>query len=212
MSLVPTRDTKRLLGARTREYQSQLAGSPGQRYLEQRGITSEAQSYFHLGFVESPSPEEKGYLHRISIPYIAGKDVVGIKYRVIDSREPRYLSSVGFEARRIFNPNILRGLYKTIYVCEGELDAITLHLLSVPAIAIPGANSWNPIASRALRNRRVVVLADGDDAGQSIKFARQVLSSVDDGGMVVMEGTDVNQFYLDHGSEKLLEYIGYTTP
>jgi len=150
----------------------------------------------------------------VVLPYVAGSSVVGLKFRRIDDREPKYMSSVGFEARRIFNPNILKGLYPKIYVTEGEFDTVILHSLSIPAIAIPGANSWNPVVARALRNRRIVVLADGDgkegkgrEAGQ--KLGKQILTSVDDAAIIIMKDTDVNQYYLDHGGPALKEYIGW---
>jgi len=217
MTIVPSNDTKKLLGELTREYEASLPYSPGEKYLLERGITKEAQSYFHLGFVANPRPEERMYRGRLSIPYIVGSSVVGIKYRTLEG-EPdgfKYISSTGFAARRIFNPNILRKLHTKIYVCEGEIDAITLAQLGVPAIAIPGAENWNPVAARALRNRRVVVLADGDGkpgkgAQAGRKLADQILTAVDDAGMIVMEGTDVNEYFNTHGAEKLLEYIGWS--
>lgn len=216
MSMVPTNGMKKSWERLTRLYEDQLPSSPAEKYLIQRGITKEAQNYFHLGFVGEPEPEERPYLNRLSIPFIVGSTCVGIKYRVLDDREPKYLSSSGFEARRIFNPNILKSLHTKVYVCEGELDAITLTQLGVPAVAIPGANNWNPVAGRALRHRRIVVLADGDgktakgrEAGP--KLGKQLLSSLDDCGMIIMEGTDVNQYFLDHGGDQLLEYIGWSS-
>jgi DNA primase len=156
------------------------------------------------------------YRGRLTIPYIVGDSVVGIKYRTLDENPDgfKYISSVGFAAKRIFNPNILKKLHSKIYVCEGEIDAITLAQLGVPAIAIPGAENWNPVAARALRNRRVVVLADGDGkpgkgAAAGRRLADQILTAVDDAGKIVMEGTDVNEYFNTHGAEKLLEYIGW---
>jgi DNA primase len=215
MTSVPSVSTKRLLGELTREYEANLPSSPAEKYLDQRGITKEAASYFHLGFVTNPRPEERKFANRLAIPYVVGSSIVGIKYRVLDDREPKYKSSEGFMALRVFNPNILRGLHRKIYVCEGELDCITLHILRVPAIAIPGANSWNPIVARALRNRRVVVLADGDGkpgkgAEAGANLAKKILGSVDDGGSITMEDTDVNQYFIDNGGDKLLEYIGWS--
>lgn len=205
---------KKLLAQYTQEYKENLPSSLGEKYLLGRGISKEAQSYFHLGFVVDPVPEQSLYSGMISIPYLVGGNVVGIKYRQINDSEPKYLYSSGFYARRIFNPDILKMLHPKIYVCEGEIDAITLDQLRVPAIAIPGANNWNPILTRVLRNRRVVVLADGDgkpgkgkEAGKSL--GKQILSSIDDSGMIVMVDTDVNEYYCTHGEQALLTYIGW---
>lgn len=210
MTLVPPKDIMRSLATYTDQYHESYPGSPAEKYLTRRGITKEAANYFRLGFVADPDPEQRAYRGCLAIPYLTPYEaVLGIKYRFLDDRKPKYSSSIGFESRRIYNPSALIG-QRTVYVTEGEIDTITLHTLGVPAIAIPGATNWNPVAARALRNRRVIVLADGDDSlGEGYKLAKQITRAVEDSAIVLMEGTDVNQFYLDHGREKLLEYIGW---
>jgi len=210
MTLVPPRDTKKLLEQFTSQYERSLRGSPGESYLQQRGITSEVQSCFRLGFVDDPIPEQRAYQGSLAIPYITtNNDIVGIKYRWLDDRKPKYTSSLGFEARRIFNPFILTRKYRKIYITEGEFDTIVLRQLGVPAVAIPGANAWSAASSRALRNRRLVILADGDDSGEGYKLGKQITKDVEDSSIILMKDTDVNQYYLDHGKDKLLEYIGW---
>lgn len=216
MSRVPSLSTKKLLEKLTTQYQSNLDCSPDAlSYLEARGITKEVANYFRVGFVTNPVPEERIFEGRLSIPFIVGKSVVGIKYRSIDDTEPKYISSVGFYAQRIFNPNILQHLYPKIYLCTGEINVITLHQLKIPAIGIPGANNYDPVVARALRNRHVVVLVDGDakpGKGQEseVNFGKKVLTSIDGGAKIQIEGSDVNQFFLDHGEKALKEYIGWT--
>lgn len=210
MTLVPPRDTKKLLEQYTSQYEASLAGSQGENYLLQRGIMKEVQNSFRLGFVLEPTPEQRAYRGCISIPYITRSgDIVGIKYRRLDDGKPKYSSSLGFEARRIFNPFILSLKYRKIYITEGEFDTIVLRQLGVPALAIPGANAWSAASSRALRHRQLVVLADGDDSGEGYKLGRQITKDVEHSSIVLMKDTDVNQYYLDHGKDKLLEYIGW---
>jgi DNA primase len=212
MTLVPPEDTKRLLKQLTKEYNANLPGSQVETYLHRRGFTSEVLNSFRIGTVsDDPSPAERPYRGMLSIPYITGNgSVVGIKYRHIDDRKPKYLCSLGFEGRRIFNPFILTQQHRRIYITEGELDTVVLHQLGVPAIAIPGATQWSPGAARALRHRQLVVLADGDDSGEGYKLGKQICSVTEDASIVLMQGTDVNGYFLEHGSEKLLEYIGAT--
>ena len=208
---VPSRDIKNSLERLTGKYQASLPSSRAEKYLLERGITKEAANSFRLGFVVDPEPEERVYDKRLSIPFIVGDSVVGIKYRSISDYGEKYISSSGFYAQRIFNPNVLTELHPKVYVTEGELDTITLHQLGIPAIAIPGVTNWNPVVSRILRNRKVVVLADGDDKeGQGMKLGRKILTSIDGSAIVKMEGTDVNQYYMDQGAEKLMRYIGWT--
>lgn len=208
--VVPSRDIKNSLEKLTKKYEQSILSSPAEKYLRERGITKEAQDYFRLGLVVDPEPEERIFNKRLSIPYIVGDSVVGIKYRSITDYGEKYISSVGFYAQRIFNPNVLAQLHLKVYVTEGELDTITLWQLGIPAIAIPGVNNWNPVNPRILRNRKIVVLADGDDKeGQGMKLGKKILTSVDGSAIVKMEGTDVNQFYTDQGAAALMEYIGW---
>lgn len=211
MTLVPPKDTKRLLKRLTNQYWKDGQESPAETYLRQRGITKEAQNYFHLGFVKDPEPAERAYEGMLSIPYItANGDVVGIKYRYLDDRKSKYRSSLGFEAKRMFNPFVLTQRHSRIYITEGELDTVVLKQIGVPSIAIPGATNWTVAAARALRNREVVVLADGDDSNEEgLNLGKRICKDVDNASLVLMYGTDVNQFFLDNGKDELLTYIGW---
>lgn len=207
--LVPSNDTKALLEKATAEYQSQLPGSLGERYLTARGITKEAVRSFRLGFLERPLPEDRHLRNRISIPYITAGGIVGIKYRSISDLDPKYKSNVGFESKRIFNPMALNSKHRKVYVCEGEIDCITLVQIGLPAVAIPGVSNWDRRASRAFRNRRVIVAADGDDVGQGLEFAKTVTTDCEDSGYVLLEGNDVNSLFLSDGAERLKEVLGW---
>lgn len=207
--LVPSNDMKRLWDRKAQLYHNQFQGSRGELYLLSRGITKEAANSFQIGFVENPEPDDQHLKGRISIPYITQSGVVGIKYRAIDDTEPKYLSSPGFYAKRFFNVGCLTSRNRKIYICEGETDAITVAQLGVPAVALPGAETWEPRMFRVLRNRFCVVLADGDDDGQGKRMADKILSNVDESIMIVMEGHDVNSFFNLCGEKNLLKKIGW---
>lgn len=206
--IVPSLDTKRLLERKARLYHDQLEGSRGQKYLEARGITRKVQNSFQLGFVQNNESDDYHLRGRISIPYFLRHGVVGIKYRSIDDSEPKYLSNSGFYAKRFYMSPLTSG-DTTVYLCEGELDCITLAQLGVPAVAVPGVENLDVRLWRAFRNRHVVVVADGDDDGQGRKFADKVLTLLDDSAMILMEGHDVNSYFTLHGEEKLLQKIGW---
>lgn len=217
MARVPPESTRKSLESASHLFYKNLSGSSAEAYLKKRGISKKAQGYFRLGFVdpEDTPPEYKEFGGMLSIPYLVGDTVVGIKFRRLDDREEmRYLNTSGFFAKRFFCPQTFMGLDPKIYVCEGEIDCITLWQLGVPAVGIPGANAWEPLMGRAFRSREVVVLVDGkgkSDAGkkQGLNFAKQVLTSVDEGSRIILDDSDVNQFYLEHGEAKLLEEIGW---
>lgn len=213
---VPPYATRRSLAKLSRIFHEQLIGSLAEAYLAKRGITSEAASYFQLGFVGSNCPPDyKEFSGRLSIPYIVGDWVVGLKFRALDDRGQRYSSNPGFFTKRFFCPQTFMGLDSRIYVCEGEIDTMTLVQLGIPAVGVPGANSWEPLMGRAFRNREVVVLVDGkgkSETGKSagVNLAKQILTSVDEGTRIILEDSDVNQFFTEHGQEKLMREIGWT--
>lgn len=207
--IVPSRDTKISLDRKLRLYEDQLKGSRGEKYLEARGITSEGQSYFRLGFVEQSEPDDAHLRGRVSIPYLTATGCVGIKYRAIDDSEPRYLYTPGFYAKRFYNPLFLTSKHRKVYLCEGEIDTITLAQFGVPAVGLPGADTFDTRLWRALRNRYVVVLADGDDDGAGKRLGTQILTSVEGSAMILMEGHDVNSFYTLYGRDELLRKIGW---
>lgn len=52
-------------------------------------------------------------------------------------------------------------------ITEGEINALSLHMMGLPAIATAGAQGWRSSwAPRLLGLRRVLLFADGDKAGQ----------------------------------------------
>lgn len=55
---------------------------------------------------------------------------------------------------------------ETVYLCEGEKDADLLHRWNLAATTSPdGAGQWSDSYTAALAGRRVVIVADADDAG-----------------------------------------------
>lgn len=205
--LVPPNATKRLLEENSLAYTRQM-NTAGVQYLTDRGIGKQTALYFQIGMVVDPLPGDDLFRGRLSIPYISPSGVVAVKYRALDNSEPKYLTSSGATMKRLYNTRVLLDPHLTVYLCEGELDTITAAQAGLPAVGIPGINQWEKRFARAFRNRRVVVLADGDDSGQGLGFAEKVMADVDSCGIVLFDGTDVNKFFVDYGKDKLLEKVG----
>lgn len=180
----------------------------GAQYLTDRGIGKEVANYFRIGMVANPLPGDDLYRGRLSIPYLTPSGVVGVKYRAIDNTEPRYLTSSGATMKRLYNTSVLLDPHLTVYLCEGEIDTITASMCGLPAVGVPGVDTWEKKNYRAFRNRRVIILADGDDKGQGLQFAETVMANVDNCGIILFDGTDVNKFYVDYGKDALLEKVG----
>jgi DNA primase len=160
--------------------------------------------------VVDPLPEDGHFRNRVSIPYITRGGVVGIKYRCIDgTSNSKYKSNEGFYAKRVFNPLSLDSIHRKVYICEGEIDAITLAQLGIPAVAVPGVHNWDPRSAALFRNRRVIIPADGDDNGQGREFAERLGRDIEVCNFVVIQDGDVNSLFVKEGAEKLMAVIGW---
>jgi DNA primase len=202
-SSVPSGSMKVSLERATSTYETQMTKEAAQ-YLLGRGITKEVAASFRIGW----TADDSTFPHRLSIPYLTPSGVVAMKFRAIDSSEPRFLTYTGTTMKRIYNSSVLSKPLTTVYLCEGEFDTITAQMCGLPAIGIPGVKQWKRTFSRALRNRRTVILADGDDSGEGRDFAETVAHDCEHAEIIIFEDMDVNSFYLKYGEEKLLKKVG----
>ena len=88
------------------------------------------------------------------------------------------------------------------------MDTLTLSkCVGIPAVGVPGANSWKAHYSRILADfERIYVFADGDNPG--LEFARGLARELPVTVVQLPDGEDVNSFYVKHGKEALLEKAG----
>jgi DNA primase len=180
-----------------------------QEYLAARGLSSEIARRAGLGVVHDPHTGHDQMSGRLSIPYITTTGVVDIRFRSLDGSDPKYLGLPGARTH-MFNVRAVSEADDYIAVCEGELDAITLHFaVGIPAVGIPGASNWKTHYRRLLQDfEKVFVFADGDKAGND--FARHLAREVQ--GVVIInmpEGEDVNSMYLKEGSNYFMEKVKY---
>ena len=166
---------------------------------------------FRLGYVGDPLPGHEMYKGYMAIPYLrwsADKEwaVVSMRFRRLDDGKPKYMTLAG-DRPRLFNTMALLKDTANIAVTEGEIDAITATVCGLPAVGVPGSQSWQPwFREPFLGYRNVYVLADGDDAG--MQFATQVASSLPNGKIIPMPaGEDVNSLVVSKGKDALLERI-----
>ena len=220
-----------------REYEKALAQSPeALAYLAQRGITLETAQAWHLGYREhamSPNRERKQAGPTLVIPYInQDGDLADIKYRAMwDNPDPKYWRAGGGQSV-LFGEHLLsqNGVLptagksaesgnRTLYLCEGELDAITLHQHGfTPALSTTtGAQSfperWYDVI-KAYGADRVVIAYDSDVAGQ--KAAAHLVQKFEDMGavsLVLPEGTkDANEYFKTHTAADFQELVKGTAP
>ncbi len=130
------------------------------RLTELRGWSRRTLEHFGLGFdgqrIVIPIRDAEGRVATM-LRYKPGRRATG---------ETKMLAPAG-HARELFPaPETVEG--ETLWLVEGEPDAIAAHELGVPAVAIPGVAFAGSVESWAPRfaGRRVVICLDDDDAGR----------------------------------------------
>lgn len=198
-------------------YAKTLPDSPGEIYLTNRGITSAAADSFRLGFVANPLPGHENYAGMLSIPYLTRSGVVSIRFRAVPEngdvdapiQGPKYLTIYG-DSMRPFNTLALARRENFAFICEGEFDTITLSILGLPAVGIPGTEHWKPLYRRMFRYRTIIVPADNDDQGAGKEFGKKIQSDIHGTKVILMDkGYDVNKTYVEKGAEYLLNKLGF---
>lgn len=204
-------------------------------YLATRGIDLEYARQCGLGVVSEEDDVTRilpGLKGRLAIPYITPAGPRQFSFRCMKDHDCK-----GIHAKYLPFPGLTEGLDKsskllyfvmayqtaghTICLTEGELDALTLNMLGIPAMGIPGAKNWQKHWSAVLEDfSSVVVFRDGDvqkqnAAGKIVEpasdgFVANIIKNV--GGsrvrvVVLPDGEDVNSVYVKHGVDALVGYM-----
>jgi DNA primase len=194
-----THSQRELLEKATTHYQRAIQGA--ETYLATRGLSLADAATVRLGYVEEPLTGHEQFIGRLAIPYITPSGVVDIRFRAVGPQEPKYMGMAGTQTH-LYNVAAIATADNYISVTEGEIDAITLNYkCGIPAIGVPGANSWKRHYSRLLQDfEKVYVFADGDQSGSD--FAKRIAQEVQGVTIINMpEGHDVNSMYLAQGAE-----------
>ncbi len=181
-------------------------------WLRTRGITVEAADTFRLGVAHSPMPGHGKFAGFLSIPYLDKNGCpLSLRFRCLQEHDHRSAGhgkymSITDEPPRVFNVHAIHSAGDTIHVAEGEIDAITLTMLGLPAIAIPGAQGWRNHHRRMLAGfSRVWVWGDPDEAGAA--FNQKVTRSLKSAKAVRLRDHDVNMTYQLGGADALYALI-----
>ncbi|MEU4709475.1 toprim domain-containing protein [Nocardia salmonicida] len=111
---------------------------------------------------------------------------------------------------RLYNTRALLQPVEDIAVCEGEFDALASTFIGVPAVGVPGAQTWlehwrEPI----LGYRNAWVPYDGDKAGR--EFAEKMAKVLPNAKLLPMPpGHDLSSFIQAEGKEAFLAKMSPT--
>lgn len=183
------------------------ADTAAQEYLTRRGFTGPVAEHWRLGLVTSPPVGAERYRGRLCLPYLTPAGVVNARFRCLqqhshkEAGHGKYIGLEGFETN-LFNVMDLAKPGDAICVTEGELDAITLSMCGIPAVAVPGATNWKDHFKRCLDDfPETYVFGDGDTAGRGLN--KKLINDVRAIPVRMPKGEDVNSLYLTGGASAL---------
>lgn len=137
----------------------------------------------------------------VVIPYIEGGDIVYIKARRLDSKNPKYMQVSGLSLP-LFNRDILKTMDKTepLYICEGEFDTMITAQNGFNAVGVVGVNGLKQEIIQELVGFNVYLSFDNDKAGQTA--VKEVANKLILAGVTVLGQTD-----LPEGVKDLTDYF-----
>lgn len=211
-----------------------------QTYLANRGLTMATVAERRLGWADGTllgHMKSKGFSllelrevglvgdngeffsEHITIPYLVNSNVVTIRGKEIGGK---YLS-LSHSKVRLYNTDVcFTDDIIEVAICEGEFDSMLSQQMGVPAVALPGAMSWQAAWTGYFEKmKRVYVIFDNDDPGRA--GAEKVQKSLGSKARVVdlgprdaeqasnNDGNDITDWVkLGHGDEDFLKLLRHT--
>lgn len=197
--------------------QNLLGNAKAMEYLAGRGISVESVKAWHLG-LKVEQGQNGQPVEWLMIPYITRQgDIADVKYRALPPAPKQFKRRGGGESI-LFGEHLLpdkKQKVDTLYLCEGELDAISLtqHGFSPALSTTTGAKSFSPRWYDIIVNsgaKRIILIYDNDVDGRAgaeklvKKFNDEEREVLD---VVLEDAKDANEFFLAHTAEDLNQLI-----
>lgn len=226
---LPSSEQKIFFERAVSQYQRDLSSATAvQGYLGKRGISPAVAATFRLGAVVNPLPSHENYQGRLCIPYLTPAGVVNFTFRCLENHVckdvVRYVDDKGKEhhcikyvapsaERTLYNVGDFRKDTTAIYVCEGEIDTLTLSACGYAAIGVPGVSQWKSHFTRCFADYidggQIYCVADGDTAGH--KMARFLSSELKARIIRPPKGSDINDIYTKGGADAVRTWLSGAT-
>lgn len=117
--------------------------------------------------------------HRLLIPYLKDGQIIYLRARYFKGGGNTKTDGLKYfglrnddlninSVKRFYNTDILSGLkiYDELFICEGELDCLSLLSIGLNAVAIPGVNSTPINELKNLSDYKITICFDGDSPGK----------------------------------------------
>ena len=137
-----------------------------------------------------------GDSHRLLIPYLEDGEIIYLRSRYFDSKSNANTSGLKYfglknddlnlnTVKRFYNTDILSGLkiFDELFICEGELDSLSLLTIGLNAVAIPGVNGFSESELDSLKDYNITLCFDNDPAGK--KASENLIQLFDNIGKTV---------------------------
>lgn len=196
---MPEREKKTFKRPAKPQCQSAKAGAL--EWLKGRGLTPETIAAFRI------AEQTRGDKTYAVFPYLRDGELVNVKYRNI--AEKKDMRQEGGAEPCLFGWHLIDPKARTVAICEGEIDAMTLHQCGVPALSVnAGAgnhqwleNDWE----RLDRFSEILIFFDNDDAGKAgaqeivrrlgLERCKLVTLPAKDANDYLLQGADASDFW-----------------
>lgn len=213
---LPSADQRIFFERAASQYQTDLSGATNvQAYLTSRGIGARTAGTYRLGVVQNPLPSHEPFRGRLCIPYLTPSGVVTFAFRCLEDHVckdtvlfqgpkgpvtcKKYRAPEGME-RTLYNVADFKKDVDRIYICEGEIDTLTLSLCGFAAVGTPGVSQWKPQFTRCFADAgEIFCVADGDEAGR--KMGRFLAAELKARVIRPPAGEDINSLYVKGGED-----------
>lgn len=142
--------------------QCQTPKSRVAEWLKSRGLTVETIAAFKIG---EQLRDGKAYA---VFPFLRDGELINAKYRNPDDK--RDMRQEGGAEPCLFGWHLIDPKVRNVAICEGEIDAMTLHQMGIPALSVhSGAGNHQWIENdweRLERFGEIYICLDNDDAGK----------------------------------------------
>lgn len=170
-----------------------------------RGLSIETVKAFKIGL-----EIDRNGVHWLTIPHYEKGMLINIKSRSLPPAEKTFRRVKDCRSV-LFNSDCLNSETSTVYLCEGEIDALTLVDKGEKAVVATttGAGSFDPAWIDQLKDvQKIIIVYDPDEPGQ--KGAREVARRLGYDrcfNVVLPDHQDVNEYFM--AGNTIADFIRY---
>ncbi len=178
------------------------------QYFEKRRISQGTLEKMKITDGDEFMPQENKSVGTIQFNYYKGEELVNVKYRSAKKSFKLYKDAELI----LYNLNGIKD-FDTIYICEGEIDALTIieagfdNVVSVPNGGNPHTNKFDYIDNcmdYLFDKKKFIICTDNDPIGRKLKYDLANRLGIENCVYVEFEGAkDANEYLVKEDLNKL---------